>query len=121
MRSASDYTRRRFIGVTNRGLRAMNCKVVVLKGPWWREMGGHLAFLFPWAGHLFEGGPGEYIDFRVMEQGAAAPVNCTLYVFPFSLYSIMVRLTAALGEETRECTRPVKIDLKLVNIHSIVF
>jgi hypothetical protein len=38
---------RRFIGVTNRGLRTMNCKIVVFKGPWWREMLGHLTFLFP--------------------------------------------------------------------------
>lgn len=28
---------RRWVGVTNRGLRGMNLKVVVLKGPWWRR------------------------------------------------------------------------------------
>jgi hypothetical protein len=38
---------RRFVGVANRGLRTMNCKIVVIKGPWWREMFGHLAFLLP--------------------------------------------------------------------------
>ena len=38
---------RRFVGVTNRGLRTMNCKIIVLKGPWWKEMLGHLSFLFP--------------------------------------------------------------------------
>lgn len=38
---------KRFVGITNRGLRTMNCKIVVIKGPWWREMLGHLAFLFP--------------------------------------------------------------------------
>ena len=40
---------RRWIGVTNRGLRTINVKVVVLKGPWWKEMLGHLAFLFPYS------------------------------------------------------------------------
>ena len=41
---------RRFIGVTNRGLRTMNCKIIVIKGPWWRELVSHLAFLFPFYG-----------------------------------------------------------------------
>ena len=40
---------RRWIGVTNRGLRTINVKVVVLKGPWWKEMMGHFAFLFPYS------------------------------------------------------------------------
>ena len=38
---------RRFVGVTNRGLRTMNCKIIVIKGPWWREMFRHMAILFP--------------------------------------------------------------------------
>lgn len=38
---------RRWVGVANRGLRTMNVKVVIIKGPWWREMLDHLAFLFP--------------------------------------------------------------------------
>ena len=38
---------RRWIGVTNRGLRTFNVKVVVIKGPWWKELFGHFAFLFP--------------------------------------------------------------------------
>ena len=40
---------RRWIGVTNRGLRTINVKVVVLKGPWWKEMLEHFAFLFPYS------------------------------------------------------------------------
>ena len=40
---------RRFVGITNRGLRTMNCKVVVIKGPWWRELLGHFSFLFPYS------------------------------------------------------------------------
>ena len=38
---------RRFVGVTNRGLRTMNCKIVVIKGPWWKELLGYFSFLFP--------------------------------------------------------------------------
>lgn len=38
---------RRWVGVTNRGLRVMNMKIVVIRGPWWREMLSHLTFLFP--------------------------------------------------------------------------
>ena len=40
---------RRWVGITNRGLRNMNAKVVVIKGPWWREILGHLSFLFPYS------------------------------------------------------------------------
>ncbi|KAI9730237.1 MAG: hypothetical protein M1834_006001 [Cirrosporium novae-zelandiae] len=38
---------RRWLGVTNRGLRTMNAKVVVIKGPWYKELLSHLSFLFP--------------------------------------------------------------------------
>ncbi|KAF2667178.1 hypothetical protein BT63DRAFT_331511 [Microthyrium microscopicum] len=37
----------KWLRTTNRGLRGMNCKVVILKGPWWRDMLSHLSFLFP--------------------------------------------------------------------------
>lgn len=40
---------RRFVGVTNRGLRTMNCKIIILKGRWWRELLGHFSFLFPYS------------------------------------------------------------------------
>jgi len=40
---------RRWVGIANRGLRNMNAKIVVIKGPWWKEMLGHLAFLFPYS------------------------------------------------------------------------
>lgn len=39
---------RRWVGIANRGLRGMNCKVVVEKGPWWREIFSYLAFLNPY-------------------------------------------------------------------------
>ena len=39
---------RRWLGVTNRGLRTINAKVVVIRGPWWKELLSVLAFLFPY-------------------------------------------------------------------------
>ena len=54
---------RRWIGVTNRGLRTINVKVVVLKGPWWKEMLGHLSFLFPYSSFFPpQGSNYRYID-----------------------------------------------------------
>lgn len=38
---------RRWVGTTNRGLRGFNLRVVVMRGPWWKEWPRHLAFLFP--------------------------------------------------------------------------
>jgi hypothetical protein len=35
---------RRFVGVTNRGLRGFNCKIVVVRGPWWKEWLSTLKF-----------------------------------------------------------------------------
>ncbi|MCJ1312075.1 hypothetical protein MMC25_005749 [Agyrium rufum] len=39
---------KRFVAVANRGLRTMNAKIVVIKGPWWKELLSHLIFLFPY-------------------------------------------------------------------------
>lgn len=38
---------RRWVGITNRGLRPMNLKVVLLRGPWYQRIGSYLAMLFP--------------------------------------------------------------------------
>lgn len=40
---------RRWVGVANRGLRNINAKIVVIKGPWWRELLSSLVFLFPYS------------------------------------------------------------------------
>ncbi|KAL9599960.1 MAG: hypothetical protein Q9219_003522 [cf. Caloplaca sp. 3 TL-2023] len=40
---------RRWLGIANRGLRNINAKIVVIKGPWWKETLGHLSFLFPYS------------------------------------------------------------------------
>ena len=61
---------RRFIGVANRGLRTMNAKVVVIKGPWWKEMVSHLAFLFPYKSFFeSQGSSYHYIDASVEKRG----------------------------------------------------
>ena len=39
---------RRWLGVTNRGLRGMNAKIVVIRGPWWKEMLSSLSYIFPY-------------------------------------------------------------------------
>ncbi|KAI9807681.1 MAG: hypothetical protein M1825_005622 [Sarcosagium campestre] len=40
---------RRWIAVANRGLRGINAKLVIIKGPWWKELFSTLAFLFPYS------------------------------------------------------------------------
>lgn len=40
---------RRWLAIANRGLRTMNTKVVVIRGPWWQEMLSYLSFLFPFS------------------------------------------------------------------------
>lgn len=56
---------RRWVGVANRGLRTMNVKVVIIKGPWWKELLGHLSFLFPFFSK--EGASYHYVD-RTLEK-----------------------------------------------------
>jgi hypothetical protein len=47
----------------------------------------------------------------------SSAIDCTLYYFPFSLYSIMVRFTAALGAKSGEATTPIHVEHQLVNLH----
>jgi hypothetical protein len=49
---------RRWIGVANRGLRGMNAKIVVIRGPWWREAAEWGYFLLPFSGGLWGGEQG---------------------------------------------------------------
>lgn len=51
---------RRWVAIANRGLRIMNVKVVVIKGPWWKELLGYLSFLFPF--FASEGLSYHYVD-----------------------------------------------------------
>jgi Spo7-like protein len=48
----------RWLRTTNRGLRGMNCKIVVLKGPWWSEFMSYFGYLFPLS--WFVETPGSY-------------------------------------------------------------
>ncbi|KAL8809806.1 MAG: hypothetical protein Q9223_002746 [Gallowayella weberi] len=43
---------RRWVGVANRGLRNINAKIVIIKGPWWKEVLRHLSFLFAYSPSL---------------------------------------------------------------------
>ena len=63
---------RRWVGVANRGLRTFNVKVVVIKGPWWRELFGHFGFLFPFA--FFYSGPSShrFLDVLISEKHSSA-------------------------------------------------
>ena len=58
---------RRFIAVTNRGLRTMNCKIIVLKGSWWKETRGHLGILFPF--YSSHGSAYHYVDSQPGKRG----------------------------------------------------
>ncbi|KAI4699360.1 hypothetical protein J4E81_005255 [Alternaria sp. BMP 2799] len=49
---------RRWIGVANRGLRGMNAKIVVIRGPWWRELVEWGHFIVPFSGGLWGGEQG---------------------------------------------------------------
>ena len=55
---------RRWVGIANRGLRNINAKIVVIKGPWWKEMIGHFAFLFPYSSFF----PPQGSSFRYVDQ-----------------------------------------------------
>jgi hypothetical protein len=55
----------RWLRVVNRGLRGFNCKVVVIRGPWWREIFGMVVGMLSFAGLLVEGTPGS--DYRVVD------------------------------------------------------
>ena len=43
---------RRFVGVANRGLRNINTKIVIMRGPWWKEVLSYMSFLFPYSSLL---------------------------------------------------------------------
>ena len=62
---------RRWVGITNRGLRNMNAKIVIIKGPWWKEMLGHLSFLFPYSSFFpAQGSSYQYIDHVAEKHGS---------------------------------------------------
>lgn len=65
----------RWLRTTNRGLRGMNCKVVVLKGPWWKEFISSFGFLLPIS--YFVETPGsnyQFIEYPAHERRMSQPV-----------------------------------------------
>ncbi|KAH8700445.1 Spo7-like protein [Talaromyces proteolyticus] len=40
---------RRWFAVANRGLRGMNTKIVLIRGPWWKEVLSFFSFIFPYS------------------------------------------------------------------------
>ncbi len=66
---------RRWVGVTNRGLRSLNAKIVVIKGPWWKEIFGHLSFMFPYSSFFpTQGSSYHYID-HVTERNSSSGIQ----------------------------------------------
>ncbi|KAJ5142779.1 Sporulation/nuclear morphology Spo7 [Penicillium bovifimosum] len=40
---------RRWLAVSNRGLRVMNTKIIIIRGPFWQELLSYISFLFPFS------------------------------------------------------------------------
>ncbi|KAL3478759.1 Spo7-like protein-domain-containing protein [Aspergillus californicus] len=61
---------RRWLAIANRGLRTMNTKIVVIRGPWWQELLSYLSFLFPFATPFSPSAVGDfhYVDRPLSEK-----------------------------------------------------
>ncbi|KAF7719913.1 Sporulation/nuclear morphology, Spo7 family protein [Penicillium ucsense] len=51
---------RRWLAVANRGLRVMNTKIIVIRGPWWHELFSYISFLFPFSAPFFPSPTGNF-------------------------------------------------------------
>ena len=51
---------RRWLAVANRGLRVMNTKIIVIRGPWWHELLSYVSFLFPFSAPFFPSPAGNF-------------------------------------------------------------
>lgn len=51
---------RRWLAVANRGLRTMNTKIIVIRGPWWKELFSYVSFLFPFSAPFFPSPTGNF-------------------------------------------------------------
>ena len=69
---------RRWVGITNRGLRSMNAKIVVIKGPWWKEILGHLSFLFPYSYFFSASGSSFYYIDHAAEKNVSSGIRPVL-------------------------------------------
>lgn len=53
---------RRWLAVANRGLRGINTKIIVVRGPLWKEMLSYLSFLFPYSSFFPSPGSYHYVE-----------------------------------------------------------
>jgi hypothetical protein len=51
---------RRWLAVSNRGLRTMNTKIIIIRGPFWQELLSYISFLFPFYLPFFPSPNGNY-------------------------------------------------------------
>ncbi|KAJ5446446.1 Sporulation/nuclear morphology Spo7 [Penicillium cf. griseofulvum] len=51
---------RRWLAVSNRGLRVMNTKIIVIRGPFWQELLSYISFLFPFSAPFLPSPNGNY-------------------------------------------------------------
>lgn len=62
---------RRWFAVANRGLRGMNTKIVLIRGPWWKELLSLLSFIFPYSS-LFQSPKNfQYVELHSSEKRTA--------------------------------------------------
>ncbi|OQE39340.1 hypothetical protein PENCOP_c007G08778 [Penicillium coprophilum] len=59
---------RRWLAVSNRGLRVMNTKIIVIRGPFWQELLSYVSFLFPLSAPFLPSPNGNY---RLVEQSSS--------------------------------------------------
>lgn len=66
---------RRWLAVANRGLRTMNTKIVIIRGPWWQELLSYLSFLFPFSRPFFPSSTGNFrlVDRHLSDKRGSRP------------------------------------------------
>ena len=79
---------RRWIAVTNRGLRVMNLKIVVLRRPWWIRLLSSFSFLFPYSSFYLSQGS----SFQYIETSEKRPASSSKYVYRDGYQSRGIRL-----------------------------
>ncbi|KAJ5246072.1 hypothetical protein N7468_001055 [Penicillium chermesinum] len=66
---------RRWLAVANRGLRTMNTKIIIIRGPWWQELLSYVSFLFPFSLPFFPSATGNfhYVERHPSERRGSRP------------------------------------------------
>ncbi|CRG90269.1 hypothetical protein PISL3812_07312 [Talaromyces islandicus] len=59
---------RRWFAVANRGLRGMNTKIVLIRGPWWKEVLAFFSFIFPYSSLFQSPGNFQYVELHPSEK-----------------------------------------------------